>query len=196
MTYISSIYSAWNCHYLTSFSSGTIPDLRKQNPIEYACLPARYVTDHFVCNNSLSCPSRAICVRPALFNDTKLFRFSVGDQVKPVLFIGYPANVLNFVFVSRFVPRFFYLPYEFPYHCELFLKYLVTFSLALAFLNAVPCHSLDGQFILSVLFDILPLDRRYARRKLLAYKALMFYCTAVLISNVILALWKFVRLRL
>ena len=33
---------------------------------------------------------------------------------------------------------------------ELFLKYTITFSFALAMLNAVPCFTLDGQFMSQV----------------------------------------------
>ena len=31
---------------------------RLENMFEYSCLPARYVTDHFVCNHSLPCSQR------------------------------------------------------------------------------------------------------------------------------------------
>jgi len=51
------------------------------------------------------------------------------------------------------VPRFGWLPLWLPDLIELFGQYVVTFSLALGVLNAVPCYGLDGQFICYTVVD-------------------------------------------
>lgn len=50
-------------------------------------------------------------------------------------------------------PRSEWFPYWIPMVMELFGKYLVTFSLAMALLNAMPCYGLDGQFMCQTVID-------------------------------------------
>lgn len=50
-------------------------------------------------------------------------------------------------------PRFKWIPFWLPQIVELFCKYLITFSLAMGLLNAVPCYGLDGQFICRTVVD-------------------------------------------
>uniref|UniRef100_A0A914WUB6 Membrane-bound transcription factor site-2 protease n=1 Tax=Plectus sambesii TaxID=2011161 RepID=A0A914WUB6_9BILA len=159
---------------------------------EYSCLPARYVTDHYVCNSSLPCRARTTCIYPALFNSTKLFRFFIANSSRHVLFIGHLSEVTHLVSVSGYVPRSSLFPTWLPVVLELFCKYLITFSLALALLNAVPCHSLDGQFILAVIVDGL-CHRKWDRRKQLVYNLIMYYGTFLLVANVVVGLIKFMR---
>jgi len=55
--------------------------------------------------------------------------------------------------VTSYVPRWRGLlapPLWLPPLVELFLKYTITFSMALAMLNAVPCYTLDGQHMVQV----------------------------------------------
>lgn len=50
-------------------------------------------------------------------------------------------------------PRFDWIPFWMPQTVELFCKYLITFSLAMGLLNAVPCYGLDGQFMCRIVVD-------------------------------------------
>lgn len=183
------------CFYSKAVNESTL-----ENIFEYSCLPARYVTDHSICNHSLSCGQQAKtkCVYAALFNSTKLIRFRVANQSKPVLFIGAPGAILPHVNVGSFVPRYRFTPALFPICLDLLFRYLFTFSLALGLLNAMPCYSLDGQYIVSVITDVLCQRRRTVcaspRRKQLLYKGLMVYGTVTLIGVVIISVTPFLRL--
>jgi S2P endopeptidase len=171
-----------------------------ENIFEYSCLPARYVTDHSICNHSLTCVQQAKtkCVYAALFNSTKLIRFRVANQSKPVLFVGSPGAILSHVSVGSFVPKSRLAPAFVPIWLDLFFRYLFTFSLALGLLNATPCYSLDGQYILGVLTDSLCTRRRSKcatpRRKQLVYKSIMLYGTLTLIGVVVISIIPFLRI--
>ncbi len=199
---IENIFGEFHCCNVNStqthlcFYYKTLNESKLTNVFEYSCLPARYVTDHYVCNYSLPCGARTTCVYPALFNSTKLLRFFVANHSIPVLFVGFPSEVANQVTVSSYVPKYRLLPAWIPTGLELFCKYLITFSLALALLNAVPCYSLDGQFVTAVLCEICSVQhRKWARRKkFLMFKTVMWTGTFLLVANVVVAFWKFVTL--
>lgn len=182
------------CFYSKSLNETTL-----ENIFEYSCLPARYVTDHSICNYSLPCGQQAKtkCVYAALFNSTKLIRFRVANQSKPVLFVGAPAAILPHVSVGSFVPSSRWAPTVFPVCLDLLFRYLFTFSLALGLLNAMPCYSLDGQYIVGVLTEAFCQRRRSAcaspRRKQLFYKGIMVYGTVTLIGVVIVSVTPFLR---
>lgn len=109
----------------------------------------------------------SVCVTPSLFNGTQLLRFEVAHGKDVVLFVGPVTEVsappgpthplalqpVFLVTVSDLVPRFSWVPLWLPDLYMLFGQYLVTFSLALGVLNAVPCYGLDGQFICYTVVD-------------------------------------------
>uniref|UniRef100_A0A915HNR7 Membrane-bound transcription factor site-2 protease n=1 Tax=Romanomermis culicivorax TaxID=13658 RepID=A0A915HNR7_ROMCU len=156
------------CFYYKMYStnSNNVNSTTHNDTFAYSCLPARYVTDHFFCNYSKPCqpPFQTSCIYPALFNNSKLFRFQLDninnrrDRRHPVLFIGQTKSILDHVTVKSHVPRKFFeniaWPIWLPDFCDLFLRYLFTFSLAFALLNAMPCYTLDGQYIFSVLTTV------------------------------------------
>jgi len=160
--------------------------------INYACLPARHVTDHSTCNASISCSSGSICVYPALFNQTKLIRFRIANLSRPVLFIGHVNELRYYVRVSDFVPRLSTIlaPVWLPRAIDLFCRYLVTFSLAMALLNAVPCFSLDGQYICQTLTEAFCHKWPQRRRQSLT-NLILYYGTFLLCANVVIGFFKF-----
>jgi len=169
-----------------------------ENIFEYSCLPARYVTDHSMCNYSFPCGQQAKtkCVYAALFNSTRLIRFRVANQSKPVLFVGAPGAILPHVTVGSYVPGLRFTPACVPVCLDLFFRYLFTFSLALGLLNAMPCYSLDGQHIAGALTDVMCQRRRTCAsptRKQLLYKGIMIYGTVTLVGVVIASLAPYVR---
>ncbi|KAH7724562.1 Protein Y56A3A.2 [Aphelenchoides avenae] len=123
----------------------------------HACLPARQVTTQPPCDTKDTTSKRRaqkgmLCVVPALYNGTVLLRFAVNNS-KDVLFIGSLSEPLTMVSVVNFVSRSTWIPYYYPSAVELFAKYLITFSLAMGLLNAVPCYALDGQFMCNTIVD-------------------------------------------
>lgn len=161
----------------------------------YACLAARPVTDHSTCITSTDCkrslsPKKSTCIFPALFNGTSLIRFYIGNSSKPILFIGSADELVYFVKLSDHVPLYFFAFPWLPYAVELFAKYLITFSLAIALLNAVPCYGLDGQFISTTIVDSLFVNWSHKQR--VAIKCLLlYYGVSVLAGNVVIG---FIRL--
>ncbi|VDK60175.1 unnamed protein product [Anisakis simplex] len=134
--------------------------------MQYACLAARFVTEHQQCDELSTCETNgSLCVYPSLFNETSLLRLLTVYSSKPILFIGSIYELVYYVQISDFVPRLFFLPTRFPLIAEIFLKYMITFSLAMALLNAVPCYGLDGHFITSTVVDYL--FYKYSSRLLL-----------------------------
>ncbi|CAD5217722.1 unnamed protein product [Bursaphelenchus okinawaensis] len=120
----------------------------------FACLSARTVTNRPMCVRGVSrIEDDTVCATPSLFNGTQLLRFEVKSSNEVVLFVGPVTEPLYLVTVSELVPRFRWVPLWLPDLVELFGQYLVTFSLALGVLNAVPCYGLDGQFICYTVID-------------------------------------------
>lgn len=50
-------------------------------------------------------------------------------------------------------PRLNWIPFWIPIIVKLFSKYLVTFSLAMALFNAIPCYGLDGYHMCQTVID-------------------------------------------
>ncbi|CAK5089573.1 unnamed protein product [Meloidogyne enterolobii] len=162
----------------------------------HACLPAMQVTEHAQCQISSRSskpfsilPYGYVCVVPALYNDTILLRFQVKDQRKPVLFIGYLSEPLYLVGISDLTPRFAFVPWWIPRIFELFSSYLITFSLAMGVLNAVPCYGLDGQFISNTVVNYFFQNFSASLRRQIE-KLITFCGTFILCSNILFGLVK------
>nr|CAD2193966.1 unnamed protein product [Meloidogyne enterolobii] len=162
----------------------------------HACLPAMQVTEHAQCQISSRSskpfsilPYGYVCVVPALYNDTILLRFQVKDQRKPVLFIGYLSEPLYLVGISDLTPRFAFVPWWIPRIFELFSSYLITFSLAMGVLNAVPCYGLDGQFISNTVVNYFFQNLSASLRRQIE-KLITFCGTFILCSNILFGLVK------
>ena len=168
---------------------------------QYACLPARDVTDHFSCSPSgRTCPGRTVCTYAALFNDSALVRLTLINRT--VLHVGNVRQVSHSprrcalqmaagLGVSNFVPRFGrFLPPMIPDGVRLLLQYIVAFSSALALLNAVPCCALDGQHLAAVVVEVACGNSRRSRWWL---RAVLAYGTTVLAGNVAVRVGQFAR---
>jgi len=65
----------------------------------YACLPARLVTDKTTCREASDCGSNlSLCVKPVWDNSTKLIRI-VFESEKPLLYVG---SVKELIYSSKF----------------------------------------------------------------------------------------------
>lgn len=162
----------------------------------HACLPAMQITEHAQCQIPSTSskpfsilPYGYVCVVPALYNETVLLRFQVKDQRKPVLFIGYLNEPLYLVGISDLTPRFAFVPWWIPRIFELFSSYLITFSLAMGVLNAVPCYGLDGQFISNTVVNYFCQNLSTSLRRQIE-KLITLCGTFILCSNIFFGLVK------
>uniref|UniRef100_A0A183CH89 Membrane-bound transcription factor site-2 protease n=1 Tax=Globodera pallida TaxID=36090 RepID=A0A183CH89_GLOPA len=116
----------------------------------------------------------------------KMLRFLVTGQARPVLFIGYLDEPLHMVEVAELTPRFGLIPWWMPRVAELFARYLITLSLAMGILNAVPCYGLDGQFIGATVVDYFcqnwPLSVRKRMSNMLVTSGTVIFCSNILIG--------------
>ncbi|OAD08868.1 hypothetical protein MUCCIDRAFT_76257 [Mucor lusitanicus CBS 277.49] len=67
---------------------------------------------------------------------------------KVFVFEGELVDIWESVKVSLLTPRFWFLPSSLPHILELTLRYISSFTLALAMLNILPAFKLDGEFAL------------------------------------------------
>lgn len=164
---------------------------------KYACLPARRVTEHITCGKSTDCgrlslTRKSTCVFPALFNGTTLMKIYISDAARPILFIGTTDELTYYVKLSNHLPLYFFSFSWIPHVAELFFKYLITFSLAIALLNAVPCYGLDGQFISKTIIESL-FSRLRPERRVMLNRALIYYGIVVLGGNALIGFVRFIR---
>ncbi|VDP34968.1 unnamed protein product [Soboliphyme baturini] len=163
----------------------------KHVAVEYTCLSASYVTGRYICSHTHNCNSKTVCVHPALFNDTRLIRFYVANASTPVLFVGSVKMVAVHVTISNYVPKNTIAPVHLPAYFELLFRYVFTLSFAFAMLNAIPCYSLDGQFIARVLVDAVfgetTSSSYFGQWRSFVYKFVMFYGSFLLVSALVLS---------
>lgn len=160
------------------------PSPERQKIKMFACLPARQILRQSVsnCFSEEECESNSYCIMPALDNTTRLVRVSRTDQ-EDVLYICPVPELYYAVKPSNYVPKFKFLPIAIPDVLETFMEYLISFSGALAILNAIPCYALDGQWITSALVE-LGLSRVIASRQ----KRGTICRTIVILGTVLLAI--------
>uniref|UniRef100_A0A915EES2 Membrane-bound transcription factor site-2 protease n=1 Tax=Ditylenchus dipsaci TaxID=166011 RepID=A0A915EES2_9BILA len=169
---------------------------QSQEVYSHACLPARQVTDHASCElldhsgDLKTMPADYVCVVPALYNGTVLLRFELKNKTRPVLFIGFLSEPLYMIDLLDLTPRSDWFPFFIPQAVELFGKYLVTFSLAMGLLNAVPCYGLDGQFMCSTVVDYFAGGRSLNQRLKLT-NSIVAFGTTIFTLNVAIGFSKF-----
>ena len=95
--------------------------------------------------------------------------------------------------MSNYVPKSILIPLDLPYILQTFCKYLISLSGALVVLNVVPCYALDGQWILHAFIEMSlgPFVTRHARTAI--FTSLLMLGTALLATNIIIALWSLFR---
>ncbi|XP_071503869.1 membrane-bound transcription factor site-2 protease-like [Diadema antillarum] len=156
----------------------------------FTCLEARPVAELPRCRKASDClqTRKTVCLRPSLDNSSRLLRIA-HNSGPPVLYVGDPYFFSYTVMVSNYVPKYQCLPLDLPGIIQLFCKYLISLSGALALLNAMPCYALDGQWILLAAIEHFlssvvpsPSDRN------VIYSLIMIFGTVILIANVVLAM--------
>ncbi|KAI9252680.1 hypothetical protein BY458DRAFT_355365 [Sporodiniella umbellata] len=77
-----------------------------------------------------------------------------GGTEKTFVFEGELVDIWESVKVSILRPRFWILPHSLPHTIELVLRYIASFTVALALLNILPAFKLDGEFALEQILTL------------------------------------------
>lgn len=129
------------------------------------CLPARQILERYQtnCNETVDCLMGHSCIRPRSENDGfRLIELQRNDKPS-FLFWGHPYEIYLSLSVINYKPRFNFLPLSLIQRWETLLRYVTSFSLALALLNSVPCFVMDGKYIAKSLLELL--FRRFSTKK-------------------------------
>ncbi|XP_003743241.1 membrane-bound transcription factor site-2 protease [Galendromus occidentalis] len=156
------------------------------------CLSARRTIIKFTrpCLNETTCGETEVCATPKLPHPKhRLVIIHRANVRQDMLFLGPPEHLWKFVRVAPYVPRTPIVSVQTLFYWETFLKYVMSFSGALAFLNLMPCYSLDGTWILSALIELL-WGRRSPTRNQRLYNVIMFIGTTLVGVTVTLGLRK------
>ncbi|KAI8875335.1 peptidase M50 [Backusella circina FSU 941] len=77
------------------------------------------------------------------------------EREQVFVFEGELVDIWESVKVSILTPRYWFLPSSLPHILELLLRYISSFTLALALLNILPAFKLDGEFALEQLLTMI-----------------------------------------
>ena len=160
----------------------------------HVCLPVRPVVRHTrtFCEDSGHCERNFYCLRPILHNNTNMFKVSCAG--KDVIYIGYAGDIQQTVRVSSYISKYHSVSTLVPDVIEKFLKYLVTFSLGLAFVNVIPCVAMDGYFMLNSLLQIWCGRSFHTNATYFSVSLIVPLCgTLMLVILIICTLWSYLK---
>nr|CAB3263676.1 membrane-bound transcription factor site-2 protease [Phallusia mammillata] len=165
----------------------------------FSCLPGRTVIAGRPCVTNDGCNDkqmsegnqRNVCVVPYLETPARFLRIVASRNFPPfakhhVLYLGDPVDLLRFISVSEYEPRFSPMPLQLPAVMLKFLQYMFSMSGALALLNIVPCYALDGQWAFKTFLDhFYVTPPNLSHRKELIYKIVLGIGTLLVASNIL-----------
>lgn len=155
---------------------------------KYSCLPGRKLLDTAqLCNTSHHCLNHSdVCVTPVLPDAFRIFQIKRRNS-NSVLFIGTHIEILQHITVSPYVSKSRLLSTRVVFTYEMLLKYIASFSGALAVLNVIPCPKLDGQWLCGILVELLfsPFVPQNSHRRLISQG--LMTCGCFLITVTIIA---------
>ncbi|KAI0696643.1 hypothetical protein BC835DRAFT_1271635 [Cytidiella melzeri] len=119
------------------------------------------------CKESVHCESHKLCIK--LGEDTEVLRVKFrlprasmsarnsGDEqlIQTVVWSGPREEMLEEVHVSKYSPRYWFLPIGLPDASPLLFNYISTLTLSLYFFNLIPLPHLDGSQLLEALLDLI-----------------------------------------
>lgn len=127
-------------------------------PGQYSCLkPREMIKDKFTkCTEAggYSCPRGTHCLKPSLNNHTYLIIIQ-RERKNAVLYLGLPYDLHKTVFIDQYFPRLGLFSFFSPAQFEKLLRYVVLFSLGIAFINVIPCYGMDGHHITRSIIQLL-----------------------------------------
>ncbi|XP_074603667.1 membrane-bound transcription factor site-2 protease isoform X2 [Brevipalpus obovatus] len=119
-----------------------------QNNLKY-CLQVRetLLASEMPCNLTSTCSSENSCLLIHLENEKfRLMEFQRTNKPS-FLFLGDPRAIYQSTTVINYTSKFNFLSTLPIYYFDTFLRYLSSFSLGLALINAMPGHMMDGKWI-------------------------------------------------
>ena len=132
-----------------------------------ACLRARHVIEEsndYFCFDRADCDTGQVCVKPVVNETTNERLLVIQSGLERVLYLGPPLELLHSMVVINYVPRLALIPVSAAPVLLKLLDYTFTFSLGMAFFNALPCVILDGNHISGALIDLLLPARHHQLR--------------------------------
>ncbi|XP_066140906.1 membrane-bound transcription factor site-2 protease [Euwallacea fornicatus] len=148
----------------------------------HVCLPGRTVMEkstNFCTSSPHSCPFESYCFKPILPNNTFLFKISCNT--KYVIFLGHPNDLTCTIEISPYVRKNNYFPISFPSRTTKFLKYVVTISLGLAFVNILPFIFMDGGHVLQIVCLML-LGKKIEKRRTIQVVNVITWLSTILFT--------------
>ncbi|CAG2113905.1 unnamed protein product, partial [Medioppia subpectinata] len=182
-------------HCCDKNSENSLCFIRNNSMDDRVCLPVRQLLDTSpaTCNTSADCSRNEKsdnCVKPlADYNHTKLIR--IRRQGRPnVLFWGSPSELYQSIVLVKYKPKLTSLPLLYVYYYETLLRYIISFSLALAVFNVIPCVYLDGQWVINAFIELSLSTRVNDSVKRLVSRVLVSLGTLLLSSCVFIGLYQ------
>ncbi|KAI9261401.1 hypothetical protein BDA99DRAFT_511279 [Phascolomyces articulosus] len=140
---------------------------KNTEPDYFTCLP---MTDVMIsqasqrCMKDLECSTGEHCVTPytpsaagqivRVYTKAPAWKSNEPGSDKVFVFEGELVDIWESVKVGILRPRFWFLPVFVPHTIELLLRYISSFTLALALLNILPAFQLDGEYALGQLVSL------------------------------------------
>ncbi|KAI7860358.1 hypothetical protein BDC45DRAFT_454702 [Circinella umbellata] len=134
----------------------------------FTCLPMTQVMisrESKRCIQDSECSFNEYCVTPytpssagqivRMYTKAPAWKKNEMESDKVFVFEGELVDIWESVKVGILRPRFWFLPVFIPHTIELLLRYISSFTLALALLNILPAFQLDGEFALGQLVSLL-----------------------------------------
>jgi len=129
------------------------------------CLRARSIVESSdqYCFTRADCDAGHHCIVPVVNQTTheRLLVIHNGDE--RVLYLGTPMELIHSMVVINYVPRISLIPISIAPILLKLLDYTFTFSLGMAFFNALPCVILDGNHISGALIELILPQRHQLR---------------------------------
>ena len=124
--------------------------------LRYGCLRARRIiesSNHFCIRNN-DCDIGMFCVSPVV-NETYHERLLIlKHENERILFLGDPLELKHTMVLINYIPRYWFIPKFAPQVLLKFLDYTFSFSMGMAFFNALPCIILDGNHISNSIIEL------------------------------------------
>ncbi|KAI8343477.1 hypothetical protein BC941DRAFT_388608 [Chlamydoabsidia padenii] len=179
-------------------------DTLKKTPNRLTCLPTIQVLGPRHperCENDGECSGKGMrCVTPYTPSQSgQVVRvyarmpdwMDLGeDQDKVFVFEGELVDIWESVKVGILQPKYWFLPASLPHRSELMLRYISSFTLALALLNILPAFKLDGdhaahQFLALVFQRSLNTTRNITGIHAMLVKIITYLVGFVIVSSII-----------
>ncbi|CAH0553742.1 unnamed protein product [Brassicogethes aeneus] len=156
----------------------------------HVCLPGRTVVEKattFCSFEPHACPNNLFCFRPLVENYTNLFKIVKSDNTN-VIYSGPVTDVYRTLEVSPYIhPN---ISSTIPDRTMKLLRYVIVVSMGLGVINIIPCWFMDGQYIISILGNIMLVKMLGKKKTNLIVLTLTTFITFILVTHCMQAVWN------